>query len=146
MKFKVILLDQDGVCAMWQKRSSCESCQGRQLCGLIGRKNNQIWSLPTLCFKGDLAGLQNQESYLLSVPKGVLFGFASMLYGLPVLILILGALIGEWLWPGSDGASQIIIAATFVSLFCFCGGLLVVRLCYPMLALSRRLLVGRLQE
>ena len=142
MKFEVVFLGQDGVHAMWQKRLSCEGCQGRQFCGLMGRKNDQTWPLPTLCLKGDLANLKYQESYSLSIPRGMLSGFTSMLYGLPVLILMLGALIGV----GSDSATQIIVVAAFLSLLCFCGGLFVVRAYFPMLLLNRRLLVCRLQK
>lgn len=98
---EIISKTSDGLWVEGLQRSACDSCQARKGCGQrslsqLGR-STQIW-VP--CDHTDEHQIGDQVT--LVMPESGLIASALTLYGLPLLGLILGALLGSLLFAESS--------------------------------------------
>lgn len=89
---EVVATDVGGVWVESQQRSACESCQARSGCGQqaltkLGRPV-RVW-VPTQ------ESFQIGQAIMVELPSGGLALSAIMLYGIPLLALIMGAAFGQ---------------------------------------------------
>jgi sigma-E factor negative regulatory protein RseC len=90
-----------------RRRSACEGCQlsascaQKTLVGLLGRESGQKWQIANSlrAVPGDVV--------VLRVPETELLKASSILYGLPVLSLVLGAVTGALMVPDLELGSAI---------------------------------------
>jgi len=93
-----------------QLKTGCNGCQHQNHCGagLLSK------AFPNRNGVIELAGEYNfkvGEQVELLMPENAMVRFSLLLYGVPILALALGALIGQWLWPSQELA---VIAFTAV--------------------------------
>lgn len=117
---EVTALADGGVWVEATQRSACGSCQARAGCGQhslsqLGRPL-KLW-VPV---SGDF---RVGQQVLLILPRGSLAASAMVLYGLPLLLLLPGAGIGQWL--GGDGMAALLGAAGLIG--GFWGGRIIAR-------------------
>lgn len=93
-----------------QLKTGCNGCQHQNHCGagLLSK------AFPNRNGVIELAGEFNfkvGEQVELLMPENAMVRFSLLLYGVPILAIALGALIGQWLWPSQELA---VIAFTAV--------------------------------
>lgn len=98
---KVMQLAQGGVWVEAVQRSACSSCNARSGCGQ--HSLSQLGRPMRLWIEGG-DGLRVGQEVVLSMPAGGLVLSALLLYGLPLLTLIVGAALGQGY---GDGAAAI---------------------------------------
>ena len=86
---------QPGRARVQTRRSgACESCKARGGCsGLGGGRDARVWVTDTL-------GVGEGDEVLIAVPEGTVVRASLLLYLLPVLALLGGAVLGNRLAPG----------------------------------------------
>lgn len=110
----VIAVEQDHLWVETISRSACGSCQARAGCGqsLLARWAERSSYLKVPLDHHDPASFAVNDSVTLGIPRDVVVKSSLLLYCLPILLLVLGALAGQHYW-NSEAAS---IAAALVGL------------------------------
>lgn len=118
---RVLAVEQSYLLVEAVRRSACGNCQARAGCGqsLLNR-----WAEKTSCLKVPLEGRDPasfavNDQVIVGVPEDVIVRSSLLIYCLPIVLLLIGAFVGEWI-AGSEGAS---ILAALLGLML--GGLLV---------------------
>lgn len=118
---RVIAVEQDYLWVEAISRSACGNCQARAGCGqsLLSRWAEKTSYLKVSLGNRDPASFAVNDRVLLGIPEKVIVKSSLMLYCLPLVLLLAGALVGEWTGAG-EAAS---IAGALLGLVS--GGLLV---------------------
>lgn len=119
---RVVALDESGIWVETVQRSSCHSCAAKSGCGtgLLGdfwRRANQV---RVAVSPRALIGIQLHDTVVIGIAENTLASSALIVYLLPLVALVLGALIGQ-----SAGAEIWAILGALVGLAL---GALVIRL------------------
>lgn len=98
---QVIAVNGDEITISTQLKSGCSGCQQQNHCGagLLSKAFPQRRGEFSLHTKQQFAVGQEVE---LQLPEAALAGFSLAMYLLPLLALMLGAALGQFLWPQSE--------------------------------------------
>ncbi len=132
----VVAVEGDYALLQTQRRSACQSCSVKQGCGtsvlsrVVGQRSTQLSVLNTL-------SAQVGDEVIIGLEENALVHGSLLVYSLPLLMLLLFAVLGEY-WAKSQGLGSewiVIVSATLGFLL----SLLVIRLGFFNSKLSRRI-------
>ena len=89
------------VWVMTIRQSACQSCSARHGCGqkalatMSQGKANQI-------LVDNILGARVGDQVTLAIGESALLGASLLVYALPLLLMVAGAMAGHWLFPGGD--------------------------------------------
>ncbi|GLO59904.1 sigma-E factor regulatory protein RseC [Vibrio sp. MACH09] len=99
-----------------EQQTSCRHCSSQQTCGTgiiskaVGNKSHQ-WQLETSM---EVSVGQTVE---VGLPEKQLIQFASIVYIVPLLLLFIGAMIGQWLATQIGSGEGVVIAISVMFMF-----------------------------
>jgi len=92
------------------RSGSCEQCGARHACGATGGgREARVWA-------DDPVGVRPGERVVIAVPEGTVLRASFLVYLVPVLALVLGALVGDALAPSLGWSAD--LAAAGLGLGC----------------------------
>ena len=100
-KAMVVAIEGANVLLQTQRRSACQSCSVKQGCGtsvlakVVGQRSSQILVINTL-------GANLGDEVVIGINDNALVKGSLLIYALPLILLLVGALLGE-LWAQSYG-------------------------------------------
>ena len=103
----VVALDEKSIWVETHRQGTCNACRANTTCGqglvnrLLPGRIHYMRIKRAAGISGDIAIGDRVE---LSVPEGAVLRSSILVYLLPLLLLIVGAMSGEWLWAGDPGA------------------------------------------
>ena len=98
---RVVAAEADKVWVQTIRQSACQSCSARQGCGqrvlasVSGGKANQVLVNNTL-------GVQVGDEVTLAIAESALLAASLWVYALPLVLLVVGAVLAQWLAPESE--------------------------------------------
>lgn len=110
-------IDQSGAWVEGMQQSACGSCSAKAGCGQhamtqLGRKVTLWLPLEHLL---DTVDFNVGQQVVVGLPEGAILRSTVVLYGVPLIALVLGAIIGHWAWgeAGSIVMSVVSMLAGF---------------------------------
>ena len=103
----IVALDEKNIWVETHRQGTCNACRANTTCGqglvnrLLPGRVHYLRINRAAGLAGDIAIGDRVE---LSVPQGAVLRSSLLVYLLPLVLLISGALIGEWSWAGDPGA------------------------------------------
>lgn len=97
----VVAVEEGTVWVQTIRQSACQSCSARQGCGqrvlasVSGGKANQVLVNNTL-------GARLGDEVTLAIAESALLGASLWVYALPLVLLVVGTLLAQWLAPASE--------------------------------------------
>lgn len=103
---RVVAVEQDHLWVETISRSACGNCQARAGCGqsLLARWAEKNAYLRVPLDNGDPASFAVDDQLTLGIPDDVVVKSSLLIYLLPIMLLLAGAIVGEQV-GGSEGAS-----------------------------------------
>ncbi|MDX1754475.1 MAG: SoxR reducing system RseC family protein [Marinobacter sp.] len=101
---KVVAQEGDKVWVQTIRQSACQSCSARQGCGqrvlasVSGGKANQVLVANHL-------GARVGDEVTVAIAESALLGASLLIYALPLALFVLGAMLGHWAAPESEGVA-----------------------------------------
>ncbi len=98
---EVTAIDKGWVQVTTQLKTGCNGCQHQNHCGagLLSKAFPQRSGVISIPIEHDFKVGEQVE---LLLPENAMVRFSLLLYGVPILAIALGALIGQWLWPTQE--------------------------------------------
>lgn len=99
---EVTAVDSDWVEVATKLKSGCSGCEHQNHCGagLLSKALPQRNGRLQFAMKHNF---QVGEQVELLMPEQSMVRFSLMLYGIPMLALMISAMIGHWFWPNQEG-------------------------------------------
>lgn len=103
---KVVAVNGDKVWVQTIRTSACESCSARHGCGqralasVSSGRANQVLVANSL-------GARVGDEVTVAIDESALLGASLLVYALPLVLMVAGAVLGHQLSAGSDGASML---------------------------------------
>jgi sigma-E factor negative regulatory protein RseC len=100
---RVLAVDGDVAWVETQRQSTCGSCAANKGCGtsvlaqVLGRRRTRVRVINPI-------GARVGDQVVLGIEEGALVRGSAALYGLPLLSLIAGALVADWVGPAGVNA------------------------------------------
>jgi sigma-E factor negative regulatory protein RseC len=98
-------IDQGGAWVEGMQQSACGSCSAKAGCGQhtmtqLGRKVTLWLPLEHLSEEhlSDTVSFKVGQQVVVGLPEGAILRSTVVLYGVPLIALVLGAIIGHWAW------------------------------------------------
>lgn len=107
---KVVAVSGDRVWVQTIRTSACESCSARNGCGqralagVSGGRANQVLVPNSL-------GARVGDEVTVAISESALLGASLLVYGLPLILMVLGAVFGHQFSGGDDAAAMLGAAA-----------------------------------